>query len=57
VTYSLRSSAGKTGIQVGGTNLLDQAPASIYSNSTYMSAPSTYDFRGRFLYARVSQSF
>jgi outer membrane receptor protein involved in Fe transport len=49
--------AGKTGLALGVTNLFDVEPPAIYNNSTYNSDPATYDFLGRYFFARVTHSF
>lgn len=56
-TYSLNSTAGKTSITVGGQNLLDRNPAKVYNGFLASSDPSTYDFMGRYVYARLTQAF
>jgi iron complex outermembrane recepter protein len=55
--YALSSSAGKTTVGVGVTNVLDQKPQYVYSAPLANSDPSIYDFMGRFFYARVQHNF
>ncbi len=55
--YSLTTKAGLTTMSVGVNNVLDQAPPRIYSGFATDSDSATYDYRGRFVYARMSQRF
>ncbi len=57
VTYGLRSSAGKTSIALGVQNVFDSSPPFITNAGSANSDPSTYDYLGRFFYARLTQSF
>jgi outer membrane receptor protein involved in Fe transport len=56
-SYALKSSAGTTTLTVGVNNLLDRAPALIYIGFQGDSDAATYDYMGRFVYARMSQLF
>jgi outer membrane receptor protein involved in Fe transport len=52
------SPLGKTGFTVGVLNLFDKDPPLLYSGgSITASDAATYDYLGRFVYARLSQSF
>jgi iron complex outermembrane recepter protein len=55
--YSLKSKAGVTSLSVGVNNVLDQNPPLIYSGFAGDSDASTYDYMGRFVYARLTQAF
>jgi iron complex outermembrane recepter protein len=55
--YSIKSKAGVTSLSLGVNNVLDQAPPVIYSGFSGDSDGSTYDFMGRFVYARLTQQF
>lgn len=55
--YTLKSKAGVTNLSVGMNNVLDQDPPLIYSGFAGDSDSSTYDYMGRFVYARMSQQF
>ncbi|MBL0275331.1 MAG: TonB-dependent receptor [Anaeromyxobacter sp.] len=57
VTYGFSSVAGKTAVTVGAQNLLDRKPAKVYNGFLASSDASTYDYMGRYVYARLSQSF
>jgi outer membrane receptor protein involved in Fe transport len=56
-TYALKSTAGKTSITVGVNNVLDRNPSLIYIGLQGDSDASTYDYFGRFYYARMAQAF
>jgi iron complex outermembrane receptor protein len=56
-SYSLKSTAGKTTLSVGINNLLNRAPSLIYVGFAGDSDASTYDYFGRFFYARMAQLF
>jgi outer membrane receptor protein involved in Fe transport len=56
-SYALQSAAGSTSLTVGINNLLDRAPPAIYGGPTGDFDPTAYDFKGRFYYARMSQTF
>jgi iron complex outermembrane recepter protein len=55
--YTLKSKAGVTTLSVGMNNVLDQDPPLIYSGFAGDSDSTTYDYMGRFVYARMSQQF
>jgi iron complex outermembrane recepter protein len=55
--YSLKSNAGVTTLSLGVNNVMDQDPPLIYNGFAADSDASTYDFMGRFVYARLSQQF
>jgi iron complex outermembrane recepter protein len=56
-TYTVKSAAGKTTVAAGVNNLTDQKPSLIYDGFAGDSDASTYDFMGRYFYARVTQLF
>jgi iron complex outermembrane receptor protein len=53
--YELRSSAGKTTLQIGINNLFDTTPPVVYNAPAANSDATTYDFVGRMAYIRLSQ--
>lgn len=55
--YTVKSPAGTTRVTVGVNNLLDQKPSLIYVGFAGDSDASTYDYMGRYFYARLSQLF
>ena len=55
--YMVKSRAGVTRLTVGVNNLTDQKPPLIYIGFAGDSDASTYDYMGRYFYARMSQSF
>lgn len=55
-SYALRSRLGRTVIGTGVQNVFDKAPQRVYGGSTAASDPTAYDFMGRFLYLRLTQS-
>ena len=57
LSYAIKNPVGKSQLTVGVNNLLDQDPAVIYNGFLASSDASTYDFLGRYVYARFSQSF
>ena len=57
VSYGFDSVAGKTSLTVGAQNLLDRDPAKVYNGFLASSDASTYDYMGRYMYARISQAF
>ena len=57
LAYALKSPMGTTTFAAGIKNALDQNPPYVFSNTTTFSDPGTYDYMGRFVYARVAQSF
>jgi iron complex outermembrane recepter protein len=59
-SYQVKSRAGTTQLSLGVNNLLDRQPPVIYTGPAANAAnsdPGTYDYMGRFLYARLSQMF
>jgi iron complex outermembrane receptor protein len=56
-TYSVKTAAGRTTLSVGVNNLLNANPPLIYSGFLGDSDASTYDYMGRFFYARLAQLF
>jgi len=56
-SYAHRSSLGTTSVTLGVNNVLDRAPPAIYGATLGDYDPTTYDFKGRSFYARMSQSF
>jgi iron complex outermembrane receptor protein len=56
-SYALKSTAGTTTLSLGVNNLLDRNPPLIYIGFQADSDAPTYDYMGRFFYARLSQMF
>ena len=56
-SYTFDNPLGTTAFTMGMNNVLDQAPAVIYNGFLGTSDASTYDFVGRYVYARLTQSF
>jgi iron complex outermembrane receptor protein len=56
-SYTVKSAAGKTTLAVGINNVTNNQPAVIYTGLAGTSDSATYDYFGRFLYARLSQLF
>jgi outer membrane receptor protein involved in Fe transport len=56
-SYSVKSTAGTTTLSVGVNNLLDRDPSLIYIGFAADSDAATYDYMGRFFYARLAQLF
>ena len=56
-SYTMKSTAGRTTLAVGVNNVMNKNPAVIYAGFAGTSDSSTYDYMGRFLYARLSQLF
>jgi iron complex outermembrane receptor protein len=56
-SYSLRSGAGTTSLTVGVNNALDRDPPAIYGAVSGDYDPTAYDLKGRWFYARLSQTF
>ena len=54
-SYTLRSDAGTSRLMLGVNNVLDTEPATIYNAGG--ADASNYDFLGRYVYARFTQSF
>jgi iron complex outermembrane receptor protein len=60
LSYDLKSRAGTSRLAVGVNNLLDSQPPVIYTGPAANAAnsdPGTYDYMGRFVYARLTQQF
>jgi outer membrane receptor protein involved in Fe transport len=55
--YMFKSAAGTTRLTVGVNNLTDQRPPLIYVGFAGDSDASTYDYMGRYFYARLAQAF
>ncbi|HET7503868.1 MAG TPA: TonB-dependent receptor [Kofleriaceae bacterium] len=56
-SYSLKTVAGTTTLSIGVNNVLDRQPSLIYIGFQGDSDAATYDYMGRFFYARMSQLF
>ncbi|HWN66833.1 MAG TPA: TonB-dependent receptor, partial [Haliangium sp.] len=56
-SYTLETPAGTTRLTLGVNNVLDQPPAILYNGFLGTSDASTYDFMGRYFYARLVQQF
>jgi outer membrane receptor protein involved in Fe transport len=56
-TYAFKNAAGRTSISAGVNNLLNRNPSLIYIGFAGDSDAATYDYLGRFFYARLSQMF
>jgi iron complex outermembrane receptor protein len=56
-SLTLRSGLGETKVVVGVRNLLDRQPPALYNGFLGTSDASTYDFAGRYAYARLVQQF
>jgi iron complex outermembrane receptor protein len=56
-SYTMKSPAGKTTLSVGVNNVLDRNPSLIYIGFAGDSDSATYDYMGRFVYARLAQLF
>ncbi len=57
VAYDLKSAAGTTTLMAGVQNAFDLQPPYVYNAANANSDPYTYDYIGRYYYARLSQSF
>ncbi len=55
--WTRKSSAGRTTVQVGLSNVFDKAPQYVYSAALANSDPTVYDYLGRYFYMRVQQAF
>jgi iron complex outermembrane receptor protein len=55
--YTFKSSAGRTSLAVGSTNIFDQRPSVVYNGFIATTDSYTYDLVLRQVYARVGQSF
>lgn len=56
-SLTLGSSLGQTRVVVGVRNVLDRQPPTVYNGFLGTSDASTYDFAGRYAYARLVQQF
>jgi outer membrane receptor protein involved in Fe transport len=56
-SYAFKTPAGKTSVTVGINNVLDRDPSLIYIGFQGDSDATSYDYMGRFYYARVAQAF
>ena len=56
-SVTLDSGMGKTRLVVGVRNLLDRQPPTLYNGFLGSSDAATYDFAGRYAYARLVQQF
>jgi iron complex outermembrane receptor protein len=57
VSYSTKWTAGTTTVLAGVQNTFDVQPPYFYNAAAANSDPSTYDYLGRYFYARLTQSF
>ena len=57
VGYSVKSTAGVTALLVGVNNLMDLQPPFVANAQNFNSDPGTYDYAGRYFYARLTQTF
>jgi hypothetical protein len=57
VGYSFKSSAGRTSVAMGSTNVFDQKPPVVYNGFAATTDTYSYDLVGRQVYARIGQSF
>jgi len=57
LSYGFRNPVGRTAIAAGLLNVFDRQPPVIYNNGFSFSDPSSYDYAGRRLYARLTQTF
>ena len=56
-SYALRTGAGTSTVTVGVNNALDRDPPAIYGSTSGDYDPTAYDLKGRWFYARLSQTF
>ncbi|MGH9886337.1 MAG: TonB-dependent receptor domain-containing protein, partial [bacterium] len=56
-SYAIKTAAGMTSLTVGVNNVMDRNPPLIYIGFQADSDSPTYDYMGRFFYARMSQTF
>jgi outer membrane receptor protein involved in Fe transport len=56
-SYGFKSAAGGTTLAVGVNNVMDRNPPLIYIGFQADSDAATYDYMGRFMYARLTQTF
>jgi iron complex outermembrane receptor protein len=57
LSYATASAAGKTTVTLGVNNVLDRDPPVIYNQPSLNYDPTTYDFKGRYFYARMTHAF
>lgn len=57
VSYSMRSGLGNTGVAVGVNNVFNTDPAVVYNGFLASSDAATYDYMGRYYYARLTHNF
>jgi outer membrane receptor protein involved in Fe transport len=57
VGYAFKSTAGRTSIQVGSTNIFDQRPPVVYNGFAATTDTYSYDLVLRQVFARIGQSF
>jgi hypothetical protein len=57
LSYNLKTRAGTTTISAGVQNVADLKPPYLYNAGSANSDPSTYDYLGRYFYARLAQAF
>lgn len=57
VNFSTKDALGTTTLAIGVNNVADTPPPFVYQGFYANSDASTYDFMGRFMYARLSQMF
>ncbi|MCG8420423.1 MAG: TonB-dependent receptor [Proteobacteria bacterium] len=57
VTYAFKTLAGQSKFTAGMNNVWDAKPAVIYNGFLASSDAATYDYLGRFMYARFSHAF
>ncbi len=55
--YSLKSSFGQSTLTMGVNNVSNTSPSNIFNGFLATSDAATYDFLGRFFYARLVQTF
>ena len=55
--YALQTNFGRTAFAVGVNNVADKKPNKIYNGFLAASDPSAYDYMGRFVYGRITQTF
>jgi hypothetical protein len=57
VGYMFKTSAGRTSISLGSTNIFDQRPPKVYNGFGATTDTYSYDMVLRQVYARIGQSF
>jgi outer membrane receptor protein involved in Fe transport len=53
----MRSGLGNTGVAVGVNNVFNTDPAVVYNGFLASSDAATYDYMGRYYYARLTHNF